>query len=86
MTRYEFSLRQEVLLEKGASILADLFRYGQEKNSTEPNHPVQVMYDLVWTAKQDILLTTLEKELDHIEGQFDLAKEFLSRIETDGNI
>ena len=24
MTRYEFSLRQEVLLEKGASILADL--------------------------------------------------------------
>ena len=86
MTRYEFSFRQEVMLEKGASILADLFRYGQEKNLTEPNRPVQVMYDLVWTAKQDILLTTLEKELDRIEGQFDLAKEFLSRIETDGNI
>ena len=86
MTRYEFSFRQEVLLEKGASILADLFRYGQDKNLTEPNHPVQVMYDLVWTAKQDILLATSKKNLDRIDGQFDLAKEFLSRIKTGDNI
>lgn len=83
MTRYEFSLRQEVLLEKGASILADLFRYAQEKNLTKQNHPVQVMCDLVWTAKSDILLATSEKDLNRIEGQFDLTMEFLSRIETD---
>ena len=41
------------------------------------------MYDLVWTAKSDILLTTSEKDLNRIEGQFDITKEFLSRIETD---
>lgn len=86
MTRYAFSLRQEVLLEKGASILADLFRYEQEKNLTGQNHPVQVMYELVWTAKRNILLTTSEKDLDRIEGQFDFAKEFLSRIEADDNV
>ncbi len=44
------------------------------------------MYDLVWTAKRNILLTASEKDLDRIEGQFDLAKAFFSRIETDGNI
>ena len=43
------------------------------------------MYDLVWSAKQDILLATSEKELDHIEGQFDLAKRFLSGIEAGDN-
>lgn len=83
MTRYEFSLRQEVLLKKGVSILADLFRYAQEKNLTEQDHPVQVIYDLAWTAKSDILLATSEKDLDRIEGQFNLTKKFLSRIETD---
>lgn len=43
------------------------------------------MYDLVWSAKQDILLATSEKELDRIEGQFDLAGRFLSGIEAGGN-
>lgn len=56
MTRYEFSLRQEVLLEKGAFILADLFRCEQEMNLTGLIHSVQVMCELLWTAKQDILL------------------------------
>ena len=79
MSRYEFSLRQEVLIEKGASVLGNLFHYEQEKNLAGQNHPV--MYDLVWTAKRDILLATSEKNLDRIEGQFDLAKGFLSRIE-----
>ena len=66
MTRYEFSLRQEVLLEMGTSILVVLFRYGQEKNLTEPSPPVQVMYDLVGTAKRNILLTASEQDLDRI--------------------
>ena len=83
MSRYEFSLRQEVLMEKGASVLGSLYHYEREQNGQ--NHPVQLMYDLVWSAKQDILLATSEKELDHIEGQFDLAKRFLSGIEAGDN-
>ena len=31
MSQYEFSLQQEVLMEKGASVLGDLFRYQQKK-------------------------------------------------------
>lgn len=83
MSRYEFSLRQEVLMEKGASVLGNLYHYEREQNGQ--SHPVQLMYDLVWSAKQDILLATSEKELDRIEGQFDLAGRFLSGIEAGGN-
>ena len=86
VSRYEFSLRQEVLMEKGASVLGNLFHYEQEKKLTGQNHPVRVMYDLVWTAKRDILLASSEKDLDRIEGQFDLAKGFLSRVEAGLNV
>ena len=81
MSTYEFSLRQEVLLEKGASVLGDLFRYEQEQNLSDQSHPITVMYDLVWAAKQDILVAKSEIELAQIEGQFDLANRFLTGIE-----
>lgn len=68
-------------MEKGASVLGNLYHYEREQQS----QPVQLMYDLVWSAKQDILLATSEKELDRIEGQFDLAGRFLSGIEAGGN-
>ncbi len=83
MSRYEFSLRQEVLMEKGASVLGNLYHYERERELSDPTHPVQIMYNLVWSAKQDILLATSERELDRIEGQFDLAGQFLSGIEAD---
>ena len=51
MSRYEFSLLQEVLLEKGAGVLGDL--------------------------SQDILSAKSKEELDRIEGQFNLANQFL---------
>ena len=80
MSYYDFSLRQEVLLEKGAAVLGDLFRYERKQQSTDHTDPVSVMYDLVWSAKQSILLARTEKELEQIEGQFDLAGRFLDGI------
>ena len=81
MSGYEFSLQQEVLLEKGSAVLGDLFRYERENDLSGQKHPVTVMYDLVWSAKQDILLATSERQLAQIEGQFDLANRFLIGLE-----
>lgn len=81
MSKYEFSLRQEVLMEVGASVLGDLFRYGEEKNIESRSDPVSILYGLVWNAKQDILLSKTEAELEQIEGQFHLARDFLSGLE-----
>lgn len=85
MSRYEFSLRQEVLLEKGSSVLGDLFRFKREKNITEQTNPLAVMYSLVWAAKQDVLMANTEAQLDQIEGQFDLAHSFVNAVEVDAN-
>ena len=54
MSRYEFSLLQEVLLEKGAGVLGDLSRYKRQNRIEERTHPVAILYSLVWNAKQDI--------------------------------
>ena len=84
MSGYEFSLRQEVLLEKGASVLGDLFRYKSETEQDQ-RHLLSVMYGLVWSAKQDILMAKTETELARIEGQFDLANRFLAGIEAESH-
>lgn len=80
MNSYEFTLRQEVLLEKGASVLGDLFRFKRQMGITDREDPVSVLYGLVWSAKQDILMSQTESELDQIEGQFNLADLFVSKI------
>ena len=72
MSHYEFSLRQEVLLEKGAGILGDIFHYEQQNQIQDEMHPISVMYSLVWNAKQDILLARSEADLERIRGQFDV--------------
>lgn len=82
MSDYEFSLRQEVLLEKGASVLGSLFRHEREAEQGQ-RHPLSVMYGLVWSAKQDILTAKTETELAQIEGQFNLANRFLADIEAE---
>ena len=85
MSKYEFSLRQEVLLEKGAEALGDLFRYKRKERISDDTHPVSVMYSLIWTAKQEILTADSEAALEQIEGQFDLANRFLVGIGSDAN-
>lgn len=80
MNSYEFTLRQEVLLEKGAAVLGDLFRFQRQKGITDREDPVSILYGLVWSAKQDILMSQTESELDQIEGQFNLADLFVSKI------
>lgn len=85
MSQYEFSLRQEVLLEKGAAVLGDLFQYKRQQQIVEETHPIAVMYSLVWAAKQDILTAKTEAALEQIEGQFNLADRFLTGIEADAN-
>lgn len=79
MSKYEFSLRQEVLMEQGASVLGDLFRLKRTHGVSHPTDSVVIMYELVWSAKQDILKAKTVPELDRIEGQFDLANQFISR-------
>lgn len=85
MSQYEFSLRQEVLLEKGAAVLGDLFQYKRQQQIAEETHPIAVMYSLVWAAKQDILTAKTEAALEQIEGQFNLADRFLTGIEAGAN-
>lgn len=85
MSKYEFSLRQEVLLEKGAAVLGDLFRYKRQNKITEEKDIISLMYDLVWSAKQDILIADSESDLARIEGKFDFAKSLLAEIETPAN-
>ncbi len=57
MSKYEFSLRQEVLMEVGASILGDLFRYSEENEIENDADPVNILYNLIRTAKQNIILS-----------------------------
>lgn len=85
MSKYEFSLRQEVLLEKGASVLGDLFRFKRRYGITDQTDPISVLYGLIWSAKQDILISKTESELEQIEGQFDLASRFITKIERSTN-
>ena len=80
MSRYEFSLLQEVLMEKAAGVLGDLSRYKHQHEIRERTHPVAVLYSLIWNAKQDILSAKSKEELDRIEGKFDLADQFLSKL------
>lgn len=80
MSKYELSLLQEILMEKGAGVLGDLFRYERSNQITDHSHPVFVMHDLVWGAKQDILAAKTETDLAQIEGQFQMATQFLDRV------
>ena len=92
MGKYEFSLRQEVLLEKGAlsaqagflvkgaSVLGDLFRFKRQHGITDQADPISVLYGLVWSAKQEILISETETELEQIEGQFNLANRFIAKM------
>ncbi len=80
MSRYEFSLLQEVLLEKGAGVLGDLACYKRHLGINERLHPVSVLYSIVWNAKQDILAASSKEDLARIEGQFELADQFLTRV------
>lgn len=81
MTAYDFSLRQEVLLEKGASVLSDLFHYRKNSQLNDLSHPVNILYKQIWAAKQDILQAKTEAELEQIDGKFELAHSIISSME-----
>ena len=83
VSNYEFSLRQEVLLEKGADILGSLFHFARNNHisPSDKKDPVNVVYGLVWNAKSSILGADTEAELDQIETQFDFARKFYAGIE-----
>lgn len=81
MSKYELSLRQEVLMEVGASILGDLFRYSEKNKIEDDDDPVSILYNLIRSAKQDVILSQTEAELEQIEGKFCLARDFLSGLE-----
>ncbi|MBR4702459.1 MAG: hypothetical protein IKO91_01310 [Oscillospiraceae bacterium] len=81
MNAYDFSLRQEVLLEKGASVLSDLFRYRRNSRLLDRSHPVNILYKQIWAAKQDVLRAKTEAELEQIDGKFELAHSIISSLE-----
>ena len=80
MNGYELTLRKEVLLEKAAGILGDLFRYEQENHIEDDTHPVSIMFSLVWNVKEDIVSTASNAELDRIDGKLDMASSFASDL------
>lgn len=86
MSRYEFSLLQEVLMEKGAGVLGDLSQYKRQNGIVDRSHPVAILYSIVWNAKQDILFAKTKEKLDQIDGKFDLAKQFLVTSEGTLNV
>ena len=77
---YEMTLRKEVLLEKGAAVLADLFHYKQSNNIKDDFHPVSIMFTLVYNAKEDILGAKTDADLDRIDGKFEMASSFITDI------
>ena len=83
MTAYELAFHKEILMEIGAGVLGDLFRYAMANGiDGDDAHPVNILYDLLWNAKQDIPIAKAEAELQQIEGQFKLGKKFLEKMET----
>lgn len=77
---YEMTLRKEVLLEKGAAVLADLFQYKQNNSIKDDLHPVSIMFTLVYNAKEDILGAKTDADLDRIDGKFEMASSFVTDI------
>lgn len=80
MSKYEFSLKQEVLMEKGAAVLGDLFRYKHNNGISDKSDPVSVMYSLMWDAREDILDAKSEDDLAKIENTFDIGNSFIAGI------
>jgi len=82
VSNYEFSLRQEVLLEKGADILGTLFHFARSRHISlsDKRDPINVIYGMVWDAKSRILGAVTEADLDHIETEFDFARRFYSEL------
>ena len=81
MNAYELTLRKEVMLEKAAGILGELFRFQQSTSDTGTSRAAQILFDLVGDAKNGILLANDAAALDAIEGKFDLSKRFVSELE-----
>ena len=89
MGNYELSFRAEILLEKGAAVLGDIFRYNLQNNVEvdDKTHPMNALYSVAWDAKQDILAANTIEQLHDIEICFNTAKAVLDKmgVNNDGN-
>ena len=85
MTLYELAFEGEILMEKGADVMGDLFRYSKSLPAGEDRTVLTVLSDLVWGAKRDVLMAKTEKELAMIEGKFDLVRDCLQKLEERAN-
>ena len=80
MSAYEIAFEGEILMEKGAEISADLFRYSQTVSDTDNRNLVLALKRLIWAAKQQILAAESEMDLARIEAKFDLARDILTMV------
>ena len=81
MDGYELTLRKEVLLEKAAGILGDLFRLQQNSSDRGIAEAASVMFSLVGGEKNNILMVEDVSALDGIEHKFDLSQRFTAELE-----
>lgn len=77
---YDFTLKQEVLMEKGADVQGELFRFQRNAPSAALNKSAGILYELVGIAKHDILTAKSESDLSRIEGKFDLARSYAAEL------
>ena len=81
MSAYEIAFEGEILMEKGAEISADLYRYTQTAAGSDTINEVAVaLRKLIWAAKQQILAAESEMDLARIEAKFDLARDILTMV------
>lgn len=74
--RYELALRQEILMERGADLLAELMPH-TKTNRLYFASSVETLFSQVWEAKENILLATTADELTAIEDTFNLVSNIL---------
>lgn len=81
MSAYEIAFKGEILMEKGAEVSADLYRFTQGNPDGENGDGVAVaLRRLIWAAKQQILAAETEMDLVRIEAKFDLARDILKLV------
>lgn len=78
---YEFTLKQEVLMEKGADVQGEVFRFQRQAPSASLGKATGILYELVGVAKHDILTAKNESELNCIESKFDFARSYITELE-----
>lgn len=83
-TLYEISLKQEIMLEAYAGILASFEDYLEEHHidpKKETQNPTVILYRQAIKIHNEILYKSSMKEMIEIEGQFKLFKTILDQLD-----